>query len=89
MTLDEGLAVLERFGLPTLTMSASSASWVCWVNVSLPIVGGKFEISSDYNKHKTPTAAVEECVARLRDAMTGVQSMAIAKGALLSLPSLP
>jgi len=62
-TLDDALADMCRYGQPKLSMM--DGGWHCWIKMHVASQGATFEIKSEFG-HKSPRAAVDECLARIR-----------------------
>lgn len=66
--LEETLKELSRYGRVWLNMGSDLQTWSANVEVSMSIIGAKFEVRSDYN-HKTPLEAALQLRNRLLDAL--------------------
>lgn len=66
LSLDECLAQMERYGNPRV--GKFSNGWHANVEVFVTGQGAEFKVASEFN-HDTPTAAANECYARLRDSL--------------------
>lgn len=64
--LDSALQLLSGHGEPFVTFTSSG--WVCAVEIKPNITGTAIKVRSEY-KHDTPTAAANQCLTRLRDAL--------------------
>lgn len=73
MTLEEILAELFAYSNPRLM--CMDDEWFCSAKLRVSVVGGEFEIKSDF-KHATPKAAAEQCLSRVRECLQEIHKMA-------------
>ena len=66
-TLEQMFAGLEKVGRPS-TMQHSDGRWSCRVDMTIPVVGGSFQVSSDFT-HPSLSAAVQVCLTRAQAAV--------------------
>ena len=67
-SLEEILNEVSRYGRVWLYMGGNLNSWTSTIEVSMSIVGAKFEVRSD-NDHKTAKEALTVLRSRLMDAL--------------------